>query len=40
VRKYVAASSLFSFLFFNEQRPSLSMVKKMFGSGGMDAAAK
>jgi len=39
VRKYVAASSLFSFLFFNQERPSLSMLRGLFGSGGMDASA-
>jgi len=39
VRKYVAASSLFSFLFFNQERPSLGMLRGLFGSGGMDAAS-
>ena len=40
VRKYVAASNLFSFLFFNQERANLEMLKDLFGSGGLDAAAK
>ena len=39
VNKYIAASSLFSFLFFNQERPSLGMLRGLFGSGGADAAA-
>jgi anaerobic magnesium-protoporphyrin IX monomethyl ester cyclase len=40
VNKYLAASSLFSFLFFNQERPSINMLRAMFGSGGSEAAAK
>jgi anaerobic magnesium-protoporphyrin IX monomethyl ester cyclase len=39
VRKYFAASSLFSFLFFNRERASIGMLREMFGAGGSDAAA-
>ncbi len=39
VRKYVAASNLFSFLFFNQERSSLEKLRGLFGSGGVDAAA-
>ncbi len=39
VRKYVAASSLFSFLFFNRERASLGMIRELFGAGGSEAAA-
>jgi anaerobic magnesium-protoporphyrin IX monomethyl ester cyclase len=31
VRKYVAASSLFSFLFFNRERASIGMIRDLFG---------
>lgn len=34
VGKYVQASSLFSFLFFNQERPSLKMLRAAFGSSG------
>lgn len=34
VAKYVQASNLFSFLFFNAQRPSLRMLRNAFGTGG------
>ena len=37
LRKYAAASSLFSFLFFNQEKPSLGMLRELFGSGGADA---
>ena len=39
VRKYVAASNLFTFLFFNTERPGLEKLRGLFGSGGVDAAA-
>lgn len=39
VGKYVQASSLFSFLFFNQERPSLSMLKSLFGSAGDSSEA-
>ena len=39
VRKYLAASNLFTFLFFNKERPALEKLRQMFGSGGVDAAA-
>lgn len=39
VAKYVQASSLFSFLFFNAQRPSLRMLREAFGSGGQGLEA-
>ena len=34
VFKYVQASNLFSFLFFNSERPSLQMLRNAFGGGG------
>lgn len=34
VFKYVQASNLFSFLFFNAEKPSLEMLKNAFGGGG------
>lgn len=37
--KYVQASNLFSFLFFNQEKPSISMVKEAFGSTDDLAAA-
>ena len=40
VGKYVQASNLFSFLFFNAEKPNLQMLKSMFGSGeGTEAVA-
>jgi anaerobic magnesium-protoporphyrin IX monomethyl ester cyclase len=39
VRKYVAASNLFTFLFFNQERSSLEKLRGLFGSGGLDSAA-
>ena len=39
VRKYVAASNLFTFLFFNQETSSLEKLRGLFGSGGVDAAA-
>ena len=39
VRKYVADSNLFTFLFFNTERPGLEKLRGLFGSGGVDAAA-
>ncbi|NOY26774.1 MAG: B12-binding domain-containing radical SAM protein [Oligoflexia bacterium] len=39
VAKYVQASSLFSFLFFNAERPSLRMLRDFFASGRQDIEA-
>lgn len=39
VRKYVAASNLVSFLFFNQERPALERLRSLFGSGGIDSVA-
>lgn len=39
VFKYVQASNLFSFLFFNQEKPSLSMIKNMFGRNGEGSEA-
>jgi hypothetical protein len=39
VRKYLAASNLFTFLFFNSEQPALDKLRSLFGSGGVDAAA-
>ena len=39
VFKYVQASDLFSFLFFNQEKASLSMIKNMFGRSGDGAEA-
>ena len=36
VYKYVQASNLFSFLFYNAEKPSLSMIKSAFGMGNAD----
>jgi radical SAM superfamily enzyme YgiQ (UPF0313 family) len=38
VYKYAQASNLFSFLFYNAERPSLSMLKTAFGMGAADEA--
>ena len=40
VGKYVQASNLFSFLFFNAEKPNLAMLKNLFGGGeGTEAVA-
>lgn len=39
VYKYLSASNLFSFLFYNAEKPSLDMLKGVFGSGGSDELA-
>ena len=39
VYKYASASNLFSFLFYNNEKPSLNMLKSMFGMGEADEAA-
>ena len=39
VFKYVQASNLFSFLFFNQEKASLSMLKNMFGRAGEGSEA-
>ncbi|MDP2307067.1 MAG: radical SAM protein [Pseudomonadota bacterium] len=39
VYKYASASSLFSFLFYNTEKPSLSMLKTAFGMGSPDENA-
>ncbi|MFZ5481620.1 MAG: B12-binding domain-containing radical SAM protein [Myxococcota bacterium] len=39
VYKYAQASNLFSFLFYNAEKPSLSMIKTAFGMGASDEQA-
>ena len=39
VYKYASASSLFSFLFYNVEKPSLNMLKSAFGMGAADETA-
>lgn len=39
VYKYASASNLFSFLFYNAEKPNLSMLKTAFGMGEADEAA-
>lgn len=39
VYKYASASSLFSFLFYNSEKPSLNMLKSAFGMGSPDENA-
>lgn len=39
VYKYMSASNLFSFLFYNAEKPSLDMLKSAFGSGSADEMA-
>lgn len=39
VYKYASASSLFSFLFYNAEKPSLGMIKTAFGMGDANEAA-